>query len=491
MAKRRALIGLLCCLLFLILGSVPAYAEPIVGEPHAWILPESVPAAMLEGKNPKGRNLSLEANELVARAIGRSYRQIIYTNQIPLYFRDPDGTYGFVATVRCGVVLEGTDQEVRQKTARGQYDQIYYVRIEGRYKDGAWAPVSSQIREHAAWTIPELPAGGPAIPAETVRGWTIAFSGDQPVPPIGSGLNLSDANTLRPLLEQLAEYPAEVIIGADVAEKTLLVSTQMQVQAVVVAGLDTEAILMLRTVNAYKRAPWMDQYFQSVVTLLTDRLDAAAQSAGVVPDRVATQRMLFKRGPDGWRVAEVRNYPSEYSLTVTSPTATDRFIGGLETVGIYLSPEMRAPQPVDQVTDVAATAGSTALLALWAGLHSAAMYGRAVQILRQAMGDSTGSRLVKMLSDAFDWILGLLEKPLARLSRAIGLSRYLSAEGPAEVPEAVRAPAPGGARYACSVCGTPVRDAWQHCTGCGAHLTAGPAAEAAPAMQGPVMGGDR
>ncbi|HWI60721.1 MAG TPA: hypothetical protein VNT75_02655 [Symbiobacteriaceae bacterium] len=477
--RKRLLLGL--CLLWLCMAIAaprPALgAAPVLPAEHPWIPISSVPPELLAERFPKGVENGRDAIALVAQALGRRYTWINTDESVPLFFQDSDGTYGYVEGIRLGVVLDGTEAEAQARVARGLFDRIYYVRAKAAYRDGAWQKPVMTLQEPPALPVPKLPAGGPDTPTEAVRGWPIPFHGEIPEPPIGSGLNLADEQTLRPVLEQLALYPAPVILAADSADTNLLISTQMQFQAAVVGGKEACAILIVRTVNGYKRAPWMDPLWRNRLNEVTDRLDDAAKAAGVQPDRVATQRVLLTRGAGGWEVAEARTYQGAYSLQVAPPTTEDRVIGALETVQVIVPARVRDPEPVDPVTDAVATAGATVILVAWASAQLLGRTGRSAQILRQAAGESTGSKLAKMASDALDWLFKPVEKPLERLAGRTGLSRYLKDE-PADPPTALRKPGAKGS--VCAACGTPVRDDWAHCTGCGARLLAVQVADGAP-----------
>ena len=481
MGKRRALLGLLLLLVCWIGFGAPAAAEPLgVEAVTGWVPVGSVPAELLDGKGPKGRDVGPEAMALVVEALGQPYRWLSYEEEYPIFFRDAAGQYGFVMSIRIGVILTGSDDEVKQKVARGQFDRVFYVRAKAPYADGQWGKGTVGLLDSPFIEAPALPMGGPEVPAETVRGWAVPFADGVPIPPIGSGLSLSDAGTLRPLLEQIAIYPAEAILPPDPADTDLLLSTQMLIEAAVVSNQETEAIAIVRTVNAYRRAPWMETLWKESLSQATDRLDDAARAAGAAPERTATQRLLVKRTPDGWAVAEARQYDSPFALTVEPPTVAERVIGGLGTLDLRVPRLFRQPEPVDAMTDVAVTVGATAVLAAWAGVQAMGMYGRQAQMLREFGGESTGSRLAKAANNALDWLLRPVEKPLAQLTEKVGAARYLVAEEDGGPPDA--AWAPGGI---CSACGTKVAGNWSHCTGCGAHLTAGMAvaagAEPAPA----------
>lgn len=489
MGKRRALLGLLLLVLCSIGFGAPAVAVPLGVEAVTdWVPVDSVPAEMLDGRGPKGRDVGPEAMALVVAALGQPYRWLSYEEEYPIFFRDANGQYGFVMTVRIGVILTGTDDEVKQKVARGLFDRVYYVRAEVPYQNGQWEKGIVGLLDSPFIEAPALPAGGPAAPAEQVRGWAVTFADGVPTPPIGSGLSLSDAGRLTPLLGQIALYPAEAILPPDSADRDLLVSTQVLFEAAVVSDRDTEAIAIVRTVNAYRRAAWMETLWKNTLSQATDRLDDAARAAGVAPDRTATQRLLVKRTADGWQVAEARQYDSAFALTVEPPTVAERVIGGLGTLDVRVPRLFRYPEPVDAMTSMAVTVGATAVLAAWAGVQAMGMYGRQAQMLREFGGESTGSRLAKAASNALDWLLRPVEKPLAHLTEKVGATRLLVAEEDGGPPDA--AWAPGGT---CSACGTRVAGSWSHCTGCGAHLTAGTAVAAGSAPSptaGPTKGGE-
>jgi len=435
---------------------------------------------MLNGTDPAGRELGREAMELAIKALGQPYKWATVERYAPVYFVGEDGTYGFVTIMRVGIILTGTDEEVRARVARGLFDRVYYVRAKAPYKNGAWEKGIVRLLEQPALEVPALPEGGPGSGGERVRGWSVAFDGETPQPPVGSGLNLSDEATLAPLIEQLSQYPPEAIIGADDADPGLVVSTQFLCEAAVVADRDAVGVLIIRTVNAYRRAPWMDTLWKSELVEATAALDDGARAAGVAPERVATQRLLLTRGSDGWQVAEAKVYQQAYSLAVEPPTPADRIIGGLETVQVQVPPQLRRAEPVDPVTEVMVTVGATVVLAAWAGAAALGVSARSAQLLRQMGTESTGSRLARYASDALDWALSPLEKPLSRGMEKLGLSRYFRDDAPVESPEAVRVPA-GDRGYACSACGSPAAEDWGYCTGCGAHLAAGVTREAAAA----------
>ncbi|HYG56624.1 MAG TPA: hypothetical protein VD902_00955 [Symbiobacteriaceae bacterium] len=481
MTRVRAAIGLLLCLLILTVIALPAAAAGVQPEPiPGWIPTASVPADLLENDLPRGTDLGQKVISLVESELGRSYKLISYEWRLPVYFRNDDGTYGFTVAIRVGVVLDGTDEEAKQKIARGLFDRVYIVRAKGKSKDGGWDPVLVKLPDPPVMPVPPFPRGGPAPGTETVRGWNVAYYGDIPLPPIGSGITLTDAEGLRPLIESVVQIPPEVIMGADPGDTGLLLSTQMQVTGVVVAGQDAESVLLVRTVNAYRRAPWMDSLWQSLLRDATAGLDDAARAAGATPDQTATQRVLLKRSTDGWAVAEVMNYATGYSLVVEAPTPTERAIGALETLNVAVPQEVRTPEPVDPVTDLSTTAGVTVVLAVWAA--QALALSRSAQVLGRPGSESVGSKLAKMASDAMDWALRPFEKPLERLAHRVGLSRCLSDKESDRPREGARQPVAGG--LVCSVCGTAVREDWHHCTGCGVRLTA-----AAPAYM--ASGGEQ
>jgi hypothetical protein len=488
--KRAILLpGLSLLLLLCGFALLPAAAAPVGGEPVAgWVPAGSLPAELLQGREPRIDGLADQARALAIGAMGRSYRWIAFRQETPVFTKNPAGRYSFLMGIRFGIIFDGTDVELKQRAARGLYDQVVYVRAAATQEGEGWGPVSLSVAPGGAIPVPALPEGGPAGSGETVRGWAIVYTGQEPEPPIGAGLSLSDGEQLRPVVEQLGGYPAAVIAGVDPADPNLLVSSQLIATGVVAAGGETEAILIVRTVNTYQRAPWMESLWQTDVTQATDVLDAAAAQAGVAPAQVASQRLLLKRTAEGWEVAEARIIPGAYTVTVEPPTVADRVIGGLGMLNVRVPASIRQAEPVDPATGAAATAAGMTVLAAWAGAQALSMVRGRVSLgqvggaptraaVAGAVGESAGSKVAKFLGDAMDWLFRPVERPLSllmkNLGRRSGLFRYLTEEeGGAElaVPTARVVAGPGGRGAACGTCGATIAQGWHYCTGCGSNL---------------------
>lgn len=486
MCRLCGVAGLLVAMLLVVAGfAAPALAAAgMTAEPVSdWVPARSLPPELVSGSLPRVDNLVRLTWEQVAASLGRPYRAMAAIGEATVFTRDAAGRYGFVLGMEVGVVFGGTDAEANRAAAQGKFDQVRYARVAGQAENGVWHISSIKVLETPALPVPALPGGGALTQGERVRGWLIPFTGAEPKPPIGSGLNLSDIEPLRALSEELASYPAEAIAGIGPQDPDFVISTELQAAGAVVAGLETDALLVVRTVNVYRRAPWMDGVWKGSYRISTNGLDSAARAAGVTPDQVFAQRILAKRTATGWAIAEMQIGPGPYLLTVIPPTYADRVIGALGTVKVHVPSDLRRdPEPMDTAAAAAAAAGATLILGAWAGVQVMSTTSQTVKLAASVTDETTGSQVTKLATSGIDWLFRPLERPLAQmvrlLGRRVGLFEHLAAEAvehremalPA-AHTAARVPGKDG-RFVCGACGRRIGDTWRHCTACGAELKA-------------------